>query len=1330
MELQDAMCPNACSGNGVCKATKCECNEPFAGLDCSIDPTSAPAVESVMPPLCDRRHLQPCPEEVSVRGTGFYKSANLACRFGGNTVTKARFLGSLEIFCEVPAGIDAGGTGNSMHTVEVTTDGEMWSVVSARSQFTFYDSVCKICTPTNFADGCQDNDMSCTIEGACYLDTQTHPDNICRRCHADEDATAWSFDKGNTAECGPQFDVGTYTARIIAKATAGDELITVTAQNDLVKADPDSAVTYSLQHQAGDSGITSRKYLQIDPQTGVVSLQEDIVVTEALLLSWHPVVHVLAEDKVGRVGSASLYVEAWETNEGPVFEKTSYAFTVQENTAPGTVIGQAKAQGDHDSITYRWLQQEHGATDAFLVNAATGEITVGATAPDFEHRAQYHMLLMAQESGGQYRTVDVRVTITDVNEPPTGVIVTPAAIEENQPAGTVVGKLSAVDPDVDDTFTFVLVGEHDSLVIVGDELRTTRTLDFEKDDDLTALVRVTDAGGLAAQAMLTITLVDVNEPPHSIALETTTFAENSRGVLSPLTVEDDDEGDVVYCTLTQTDGGRFELSGGSAQQLILLRPLDFETADSHTIEVTCEDAGGLQASKTFTITVLDVAEAPEQITLVQPAAIPEDASAGTIVGTISAIDADADAGVINFAVDGKGQGVFTIGESTCQKVNGVQRCSAVLTLAADGQLDFDTSPVAIVTVRALDSTGLAAFANLEVALENVNEPPTGLGVVGKACSVQENAERYTIVCQLVAEDPDADDLFDFSIVDANNNAFELSAVGDNRRDVEGELTAILRVADGSAIDYESSGGQITLTIRVTDAGGLSADLPLAVTVTDEPLTVVFAETGSHYGFVKEDAAQGFSLGELAVRGLDTAGAVAQFALADTAVAQPFAVVGGKLTVSGGLDYESRTAYLVTVRATFTGADIPDVETQLTVTVQDVDEAPVFVDAVTSLNVNSDSSTGTTLATLKATDPEGEKVTLTLTEDATGLIQLTSAGALRLTGMPSSAGLALGDYSVVVTASTPSTEDVDGVLELTITLVDDCHADPCNGNGKCTDAGINAFRCDCVSGKAGETCNEDGLILASGDDKGAAAGATAGIAVGILCALLVVLIVVAVVVRCRRDQRVEKDALAWSHAEQGVFDNPTFVAPGQDEPMYASTDDFAAGVANPMYSWYRPDLSRQDATDELLDCGEGAFVIRDSQATPGWHMLGVRTADAVVHDKIRRDENGMYELLPGTGQEQPRFEDLPSLVQFYGAPRASVGYVLDVSSFSNPMYAMGSQSQAGHYHSMWHRDEAAPAVPLKERELEDVARVATLAEEDLYTNTAEAHAALNRSHTSA
>jgi len=81
--------------------------------------------------------------------------------------------------------------------------------------------------------------------------------------------------------------------------------------------------------------------------------------------------------------------------------------------------------------------------------------------------------------------------------------------------------------------------------------------------------------------------------------------------------------------------------------------------------------------------------------------------------------------------------------------------------------------------------------------------------------------------------------------------------------------------------------------------------------------------------------------------------------------------------------------------------------------------------------------------------------------------------------------------------------------------------------------------------------------------------------------------------------------------------------------------------------------------------EGAFIVRDSKATPGWHMIGVKTNNTVVHEKIRQGENGDYELLPSDAPAaQPHFRTLPQLVGHYAQPQAGLPFTLVVDQ---PIY---------------------------------------------------------------
>jgi len=146
--------------------------------------------------------------------------------------------------------------------------------------------------------------------------------------------------------------------------------------------------------------------------------------------------------------------------------------------------------------------------------------------------------------------------------------------------------------------------------------------------------------------------------------------------------------------------------------------------------------------------------------------------------------------------------------------------------------------------------------------------------------------------------------------------------------------------------------------------------------------------------------------------------------------------------------------------------------------------------------------------------------------------------------------------------------------------------------------------------------------------------------------------------------------------------------GADSSVYddLGVKPFVAGQANPLYDWYCPDINRAMCDTQLNGQGEGAFLVRDSQATQGWHMLAVKRADgSIIHDKIRQHQDGTYELLPSQvdgvpSVPQPRFNQVPEIVEHYLTQRPGVPYKLElanpiydesqktaVASVTNPMY---------------------------------------------------------------
>jgi formylglycine-generating enzyme required for sulfatase activity len=100
---------------------------------------------------------------------------------------------------------------------------------------------------------------------------------------------------------------------------------------------------------------------------------------------------------------------------------------------------------------------------------------------------------------------------------PTDVQLSATSIPENQPSGTVVSTLSAVDSDGSrDSHTFSLVSgagstDNASFQIVGNQLRTTGPFDFETKASYALRVRTTDAGGLFTEKAFTITVTNVDD---------------------------------------------------------------------------------------------------------------------------------------------------------------------------------------------------------------------------------------------------------------------------------------------------------------------------------------------------------------------------------------------------------------------------------------------------------------------------------------------------------------------------------------------------------------------------------------------------------------------------------------------------------------------------------------------------------------------------------------------------------------------------------------------------------------------------------------------------
>jgi len=104
------------------------------------------------------------------------------------------------------------------------------------------------------------------------------------------------------------------------------------------------------------------------------------------------------------------------------------------------------------------------------------------------------------------------------NRSPTDIQLSNSTILEGQPAGTPVGTLTTIDPDVGDTFTYSLVAGDSDFSIIGDKLVSAVEFDYDLQNSYAIRIRTTDSGGLSYEKDFTINVEPEGTPGNQIYL--------------------------------------------------------------------------------------------------------------------------------------------------------------------------------------------------------------------------------------------------------------------------------------------------------------------------------------------------------------------------------------------------------------------------------------------------------------------------------------------------------------------------------------------------------------------------------------------------------------------------------------------------------------------------------------------------------------------------------------------------------------------------------------------------------------------------------------------
>ena len=402
------------------------------------------------------------------------------------------------------------------------------------------------------------------------------------------------FDETNTSfVVNENADVGVAVGTVPATDENGDTLTySILSGND---PDGDSVGTFAISN------------------TGEITVAN----TEELDFEGNAVYNLELQVSDGRLtDTATVAIDVQDIFEPTEVEDlTLYAFKA---SPIGTIVGNVPVitpEGS-SSLTFAILNGDDPDGDGeldFSIDENTGEITVVDSLDFDEIFSAYQLTVEAtnQYSKGTFSDTATVTIESEANVAPEGVLLDNYNVDENSEAGTVVGQVSADDPNAGDSHNFVLTSDAGGrFVLSGNELQVAdgSLLDFETNISHTVRIRATDSGGLSVTKNLNISVNNLSDsPPTDIVAPLLQVPKNASAnyVIGQLTTVDPDAEDTFTYELLDDAGGRFQIIADELQ-VAPNAQFDFENTSSYDIEVKTTDSTNLTFTKTLSVELVPI----------------------------------------------------------------------------------------------------------------------------------------------------------------------------------------------------------------------------------------------------------------------------------------------------------------------------------------------------------------------------------------------------------------------------------------------------------------------------------------------------------------------------------------------------------------------------------------------------------------------------------------------------------------------------------------------------------------------------------------------------
>ena len=414
-------------------------------------------------------------------------------------------------------------------------------------------------------------------------------------------------------------------------------------------------------------------------------------------------------------------IQVTPVNDAPVTNVPSQALSVnQDELLSFPIPADWLTDVDDANLNLRLSSVGGAAPPAWLSLDQTTRRLVGT--PANEDVGVYDLVLRATDAAGLFTTLEVQVSVFNVNDAPTNIELIGNSVRENE-SGVLIGTLFVSDKDSSDQFTWQVFDQRFATVGNLLYLAAGSKLDHEANPQLDIQIRVTDSGNppLSLTLTKTIQVLDVNEFAPSFLPSELSISESAIGgaQIGFLAASDGDKNNIIRFRITGELQTLFALDSSTGR--ISLLPgvsLNHESVASYQLFVEASDNGlpALSTTSSVNINVTDVNEFEPRSTT-QSVSLSERQAIGVPFAKVTALDDDTRQ-TIQFSLLST-ENRFTVNPSTGE-----------LSVTRSGLFDFESKPFDSFVLVTTDS-GTPQFrseTSVTILVQDANDPPTAATV--------------------------------------------------------------------------------------------------------------------------------------------------------------------------------------------------------------------------------------------------------------------------------------------------------------------------------------------------------------------------------------------------------------------------------------------------------------------------------------------------------------------------------------------------------------------------------------------------------------------------